>query len=144
MASAAPSTGSVPAPSSSNRIRLFSSASFSISTVLAMCAEKVDRLCSMLCSSPTSASTRSNTCTALWSPAGMCRPHWAIRHSSPRVFSVTVLPPVLGPVMTSVSYAPPSATVTGTALAGSSRGCRARFRSMPPRFRTSGRPASMA
>ena len=60
------------------------------------------------------------------------------------VFSVTVLPPVFGPVMTNVSKVVPSDTVTGTALAGSSSGCRARRRSMPPFFRTCGRPASMA
>ena len=75
MASAAPSTGSVPAPSSSNKIRLSSSACRRISTVLDMWAEKVDRLCSMDCSSPTSARIRSNTRTVEPLSAGMCKPH---------------------------------------------------------------------
>ena len=57
MASAAPSTGSVPAPSSSKRIRQCSSASSKICTMFFICAEKVDKLCSMLCSSPMSANT---------------------------------------------------------------------------------------
>ena len=109
--------------------------------MFAMCAENVDRLCSMDCSSPTSASTRSNTRTTLPSSAGMCRPHCAIRHSSPSVLSVTVLPPVFGPVMTRVSNCWPSSTLMGTAFAGSSSGWRARRRTIPPRRRTSGRAA---
>ena len=66
-----------------------------------MCDEKVDRLCSMLCSSPISARMSSNTESAEPSPAGMASPAWAINASRPVVFNETVLPPVLGPVMTS-------------------------------------------
>ena len=51
------SSGSVPAPSSSKRIRLFRSASARMETMFRMCAENVDRFCSMLCSSPMSAYT---------------------------------------------------------------------------------------
>ena len=68
---AAPSTGSVPAPNSSNKTREFSSASFKIFTVFTMCAEKVLRLCSILCSSPMSANTSLNTANILPSNAGM-------------------------------------------------------------------------
>jgi hypothetical protein len=141
MARAAPSTGSVPAPSSSKRIRLCPSASSRILTMFTMWAEKVERLCSMLCSSPMSASTRSKTLTALRSSAGMCRPHWAMRVSRPRVLRLTVLPPVLGPVMTRVSNFCPSSMVMGTALPVSSRGCRAWRRQMLPFLRISGRVA---
>ena len=55
MASAAPSVGSVPAPSSSKMQRASWSACFNMEMVFVICAEKVDRLCSMLCSSPISA-----------------------------------------------------------------------------------------
>ena len=68
-----------------------------------MCEEKVERLCSMLCSSPMSARTASNTGTQLPSATGRCRPQAAIAHMRPMVLRVTVLPPVLGPVMTRVS-----------------------------------------
>ena len=91
-ARAAPSTGSVPAPSSSKRIRELSSASFKMPTMFTMWEEKVDRDWAMDCSSPMSASTRENTRTVESSLAGMCRPHWAMRVSRPMVFRVTVLP----------------------------------------------------
>ena len=55
MARAAPSVGSVPAPSSSKRQRESASACFRMETMLVMWEEKVLRLCSMLCSSPISA-----------------------------------------------------------------------------------------
>ena len=55
MARAAPSVGSVPAPSSSKRQRESASAWFRMWTMLFIWEEKVDRLCSMLCSSPMSA-----------------------------------------------------------------------------------------
>ena len=90
-----------------------------------MWEEKVDRLWAMDCSSPTSASTRSNTLTRLSSPTGMWRPHWAMRVSRPMVLRVTVLPPVLGPVITRVSKSSPSIRSLATALSGSSRGWRA-------------------
>ena len=125
-ARAAPSTGSVPAPSSSKRIRELSSASFKMPTMFTMWEEKVDRDWAMDCSSPMSASTCSTTRTVQSAPAGMCRPHWAMRVSRPMVLRVTVLPPVLGPVMTRVSNRSPSSRSLGTAFLGSSRGCRAR------------------
>ena len=56
-----PSTGSVPAPSSSSRTRLPPSASSRIRMMLVMWAEKVERDCSMDCSSPISANTAENT-----------------------------------------------------------------------------------
>ena len=103
MASAAPSVGSVPAPSSSKSTRVLSPHSSNMRTMLVMCEENVDRFCSILCSSPMSASTPENTGTALSPAAGMCSPQAAMTHISPMVLSVTVLPPVLGPVMTRVS-----------------------------------------
>ena len=47
------------------------------------------------------------------------------------VFSVTVLPPVLGPVMTSVSNSSPSSTSMGTAVSFAKSGCRALRSTMP-------------
>ena len=85
--------------------------------MLLMCAEKVDRLCSMLCSSPMSARMCEKTGRRLPSAAGMCRPHWCIAAKSPIVLIETVLPPVLGPVMTRVSKLSPSSTSMGTAFA---------------------------
>ena len=95
--------GSVPAPSSSITHRVARLVSFMMPMMLVMWALKVDRLCSMLCSSPMSTSTRRNTLSLLLSAAGIIRPHIAIRVSRPSVLRQTVLPPVLGPVMTSVS-----------------------------------------
>ncbi len=60
MASAAPSVGSVPAPSSSNSTSDCGVTLFNISTMLVMWEEKVDSDCSMDCSSPISANTSSN------------------------------------------------------------------------------------
>ena len=91
-----------------------------------MCAENVDSDCSMLCSSPISAMISSNTGMVLPSAHGMCRPHCVIAESKPMVLSVTVLPPVFGPVMTSVSNSPPSVTSIGTAVSFGSSGWRAR------------------
>ena len=59
MASAAPSVGSVPAPSSSNSARDLGVTFFRMSTMLVMWEEKVDSDCSMDCSSPMSANTSS-------------------------------------------------------------------------------------
>ena len=59
MARAAPSVGSVPAPSSSNSARERGVTLCNISTMFVMWLEKVDRDCSMLCSSPMSANTSS-------------------------------------------------------------------------------------
>ncbi|OPZ64523.1 MAG: hypothetical protein BWY85_01118 [Firmicutes bacterium ADurb.Bin506] len=102
MANAAPSCGSVPAPSSSRSTRESESASRRVSMIWVRCDENVDRLCSMLCSSPMSANTLPNTAISVPGSAGTCSPAWAISVSRPTVLSVTVLPPVFGPVMTSV------------------------------------------
>ena len=141
-ARAAPSTGSVPAPSSSNRIRVLSSASCKMPTMLVMWEEKVDRDWAMDCSSPMSASTRSKIRTVESDPVGMCRPHWAMRVSRPMVFKVTVLPPVLGPVIIRVSKRSPSSRSLATAFFRSSRGCRA-FRRRKYRSDSRGWAASM-
>ena len=44
----------------------------------------------------------------------MNRPAWAISDSSPAVLSATVLPPVLGPVISRMSNSPPSSKLIGT------------------------------
>ena len=59
MASAAPSVGSVPAPSSSNSTMERAVTFSRMRTMLVMWDEKVDRDCSMDCSSPMSANTSS-------------------------------------------------------------------------------------
>ena len=56
--------------------------------------------------------------------AGTPRPDSAIAATRPQVLIDTVLPPVLGPVITSARTLPPSARLIGTALAPR-RGCRA-------------------
>ena len=56
--------------------------------------------------------------------AGMSIPACAIALRSPIVFSVTVLPPVFGPVITSIEKSPPISTEKGTAFSPSS-GCLA-------------------
>ena len=65
-----------------------------------MCEEKVERLCSMLCSSPMSAKTCSKTESLRAFVRGDRQPACAISVSRPVVFSETVLPPVFGPVTT--------------------------------------------
>jgi hypothetical protein len=64
-----------------------------------MCDENVDSDCSMLCSSPMSARTPSKKLSLLSSDAGTISPDMAIRVIRPSVLSVTVLPPVFGPVI---------------------------------------------
>ena len=91
-------------------------------TMLVMWEEKVERDWAMDCSSPISESTRSKIRTVESAPAGICRPHWAMRVMRPMVFRVTVLPPVLGPVIIKVS---PSSRSLGTAFFLSSSGCLA-------------------
>ena len=90
-----------------------------------MCDENVDRLCSIDCSSPMSANTSSNTAISLPNCAGICMPDCAISVSRPTVFSVTVLPPVFGPVITSVVKSSPIHRLDGTTFSGSISGCRA-------------------
>ncbi len=142
-AKAAPSTGSVPAPSSSRSTRLFSSAAFNMLMIFVMWAEKVDRLCSMLCSSPISARIWSKTDTSLPSPAGIISPHMAISDKSPTVFRATVLPPVLGPVMIRVSKLFPRLISVGTTFSLCIKGCRAACSSVTPSSRTVGVTAFM-
>ena len=93
-----------------------------------MWLEKVDRLWAIDCSSPMSARMASKVDSTLPSPAGTCRPHSAISVRRPTVFNVTVLPPVLGPVIIMVSKSVPSRKEIGTTVFGSISGCRA-FRS---------------
>ena len=70
MASAAPSVGSVPAPSSSKSARERGVTFCRIWTMLTMCEEKVESDCSMDCSSPMSANTSSKTASSVPSMAG--------------------------------------------------------------------------
>ena len=63
--------------------------------------EKVDSDWAIDCSSPMSANTSRQIGSRLPGAAGTCSPAWCIRLSRPRVRSVTVLPPVFGPVTTS-------------------------------------------
>ena len=126
-ARAEPSTGSVPAPNSSNSTSERLSVSFRIPTRLTMWDENVERLCSMLCSSPMSANTWSKIDRADSSATGMCNPAWAMQTRSPTVFRETVLPPVFGPVMT-MTKNPSSGlrcTSMGTASSAGSNGCLA-------------------
>ena len=67
---------------------------------LVMCAEKVESAASMDCASPMSARNAVKT-GKLAAVAGMGRPACAIMASRAVVLSVTVLPPVLGPLMMS-------------------------------------------
>ena len=123
IASAAPSTGSVPAPSSSMSTSERSSAESSMPTIFFIWLEKVERDCSMLCSSPISANTLSNTANSVPTFAGTNMPDCAIRVKRPIVFSVTVLPPVFGPVMMSVVKSEPRRTSIGTILKLGMSGC---------------------
>ena len=107
IARAAPSTGSVPAPNSSNITKESQVTSFNIETVFVICDENVDKLCSILCSSPISANILSYTHILVPKSAGICRPLCVISANRPTVFIVTVLPPVFGPVMTNVSKSLP-------------------------------------
>ena len=87
-----------------------------------MCELNVLSDCSRLCSSPMSARMWWKTGTLLPSPAGMCMPDWAIRHSRPVVLRQTVLPPVFGPVMMSRLKPKPRRMSMGTTSRGSASG----------------------
>ena len=65
------------------------------------CPEKVESDWAIDCSSPMSAKMSRQTGSRLPGSAGMWSPAWCIRLSRPSVRSVTVLPPVFGPVTTS-------------------------------------------
>ena len=92
--------------------------------MLATWPEKVERLISIDCRSPMSASTWSKTGSAAVSAGGRS-PAWCSSAASPSVFSATVLPPVFGPLITSARRPPRSRSI-GTAASGSSSGWRAR------------------
>ena len=122
-ASAEPSTGSVPDASSSRRTSDRSVAVPRISTRFRTCPENVDRLISIDCWSPMSASTWSNTgSAALW--AGGRRPAWWSSAARPSVLRATVFPPAFGPLTTSARRES-SSTSIGTAATGSRSGWRA-------------------
>ena len=82
-----------------------------------MCAEKVESAASMDCASPMSARNAVKT-GKLAAVAGTGRPAWAIMASSAVVLRVTVLPPVLGPLMMSWRCSAVSSRVSGTTLFG--------------------------
>ena len=100
MARLAPSCGSVPAPNSSTSTKLSLSAAAKISTIFVIWLENVDKLCSIDCSSPISAKISLKTATLLPLSARIGSPDCAISCANPKVFNITVLPPVFGPVMT--------------------------------------------
>jgi len=125
-ANAEPSCGSVPAPSSSNSTKLRWFARLRMRTICIMCPENVERDCSMDCSSPISANTSLKTLRREPDCAGICKPDCAMSTSKPTVLSVTVLPPVFGPVSTTANVSRSKTTSIGTAFSRSSSGCRAR------------------
>jgi len=69
--------------------------------ILRMWELKVERLCSMPCSSPMSAAMKSIQPTWVPSAAGTGKPDRARKMPIATDFSTTVLPPVFGPVMMS-------------------------------------------
>ena len=73
-----------------------------IATRRFMCDEKVERDCSIDCSSPTSTKISSNNGTFA-SLTGIGKPQIAIKESNPAVFNATVLPPVLLPLISKMS-----------------------------------------
>ena len=109
-----------------------------------MCAEKVDRFSAMLCPSPTSHRYALCMQSALPSPAGTCRPLCAIIDSRPTVLSITVLPPVLGPVTITPRVPSAISKSSGTQAALSSSGWRAPRRRMRRSSVISGSRASIA
>ena len=113
-ASAAPSTGSVPAPGSSRSTSPPRRARRAMSARFSAWAEKVERSRSMDCSSPRSTNTASKNGKRLSIAAGTKRPAWAIRTQSPRVLRATVLPPVLGPVIARPRWSARTRRSTGT------------------------------
>ena len=81
--------------------------------ILVICHEKVLRLAAIDCSSPMSAKIERNT-GSLASAAGTNNPACAINAVRPAVFSATVLPPVLGPVIRSTVVGGITTMSTGT------------------------------
>ena len=109
----------------------------SICVTCVMCALKVERLCSMLCSSPMSAKSSPMSPSTEPSPAGTGKPSQPKYMQTPAVLSATVLPPVFGPVMTRMRNLSPHLMSIGTDFAPS-RGWRARTKENSVRFERSG------
>ena len=125
IAKLAPSSGSVPAPISSIKTKVWSSTFFIISMMPLMWDEKVLSDCSIDCSSPISAQISRKTAALLPSAAGINRPACAINCNKPTVFKVIVLPPVFGPVIKIVSNSSPKRISLATTFSGSIKGCLA-------------------
>ena len=137
--SAAPSSGSVPEPSSSTSTSDSSVESVTISVRFFRCALNVDNDASMLCSSPMSAKTPSYAAMRLSGPTGAGMPLCCISDTSASAFSSTVLPPVFGPETRSVRSPGSISRSNGTTSAprASSSGCRPFQMQKPSRDGTS-------
>jgi hypothetical protein len=108
--SAAPSSGSVAELSSSIRTRLLGVVFSRISLKRTTWPEKLERCSSIDWLSPRSAYTASKKGTTGRSVPGNGKPVRAQKAAMPRVLSSTVLPPVLGPVRSSVRTGTPKST----------------------------------
>ena len=84
---------------------------------------KVERFCCSDCSSPMSASTWAHQGSRGVPLQGRNRPARAISAASPTLLSVTVLPPVFGPVIATTRSSGPTRTSTGTTARPPSRFC---------------------
>ena len=73
-----------------------------------------------------------------------CRPHCAMMQFNITVLIETVLPPVLGPVMTIPRVLPPISNCRGTAVVLSIRGCLASLSRIRRSILMSGSTASMS
>ena len=144
---APPALGSVPEPNSSIKIKVFSSATRSMSFISSRNDEYVLKSFSMLWSSPMLTMMRSNTGSSEVSDVGMSMPHWNMYCSRPVVFRQTDLPPALGPEIKRICFCGVRRTVTGTISfcsrlrALSRRGCRAFRRFNSPLWDMTGIPA---
>mmetsp|Transcript_5340 Transcript_5340/g.21834 ORF Transcript_5340/g.21834 Transcript_5340/m.21834 type:complete len:638 (-) Transcript_5340:1184-3097(-) len=96
---AAPSAGDVPVPTSSISTNESGPAADKMALCFASLALNVERDCMRSCESPMSTSTLSNQGRRAIS-AGTKSPDRAIKLARPTAFIAAVLPPVLGPVMT--------------------------------------------
>ncbi len=113
-ARAAPSSGSVPVPSSSMRTSDFALAFFSISEMFEICAENVERLFSIDCSSPISISRSCTRGKLDEGSAGTGIPDKAMSRRSPIVLIAMVFPPAFEPVITITVSVPPRCRSRGT------------------------------
>eukprot|EP00960_Hanusia_phi_P057450 763574-Hanusia_phi.AAC.4 len=142
-ASAAPCVGSVPEAISSRRMRVRSSAFWSMVLRVLRWEEKEERSSSTVCWSPIDASTRPNS--AIFDPSSHGTQHPCCTNSahSPTVLSTIVFPPALGPEITTAGFSPSMLMSLGTGLMplSTSTGCRADLRSISPPPDTSGRTA---